>query len=463
MIFLCFLLTSTGWLSWEYHLLDQISANTSDLYTMVAGYLLQAAGIAAFSVLVHRRQNVWEKLLRGALLVHMACMIPAVMSPHPAGTLVFGLLMNFACGVIAGAYLYELACLDDSSHRATVFGVGYGLAILASYLLSLLGKQIYYSEKVLIIGVVLTALTLFVSFRMSMGTDGGYDREASIAEGNGSHVRESTSGKDGKSAAESASWNDKEKQLMILAGLLVLLFSLVNSSGFAFPAADLGSSVNVELSRLFYAAGLVLAGYVTDKSRKYGAVCALAALVIPFVLLSLQGESVPVVIFWVLSYFGFGFYAVYRVILFSDMAQEKQLLFLAGAGLMIGRVGDALGEALCILLSGRLPILVGAASVLFALTVAVFFKVYHGFYVPAAEPVRSEEEKFYQFSIQHDLSAREQDMLRLLLEKKTNTEISEALCISENTVKFHVRNLLQKTGCKNRNELISVYKGDFTA
>ena len=94
---------------------------------------------------------------------------------------------------------------------------------------------------------------------------------------------------------------------------------------------------------------------------------------------------------------------------------------------------------------------------------AVFFKVYHGFYVPAAEPVRSEEEKFYQFSIQHDLSAREQDMLRLLLEKKTNTEISEALCISENTVKFHVRNLLQKTGCKNRNELISVYKGDFTA
>ena len=462
MIFLCFLLTSTGWLSWEYHLLDQISADTSDLYTMVAGYLLQAAGIAVFSALVRRRHTVWEKLLRTAIVVHMACMIPAVMSPYPAGTLVFGLLMNLVCGIIAGAYLYELACLSGGSHRASVFGAGYGLAILASYLLSLFGKQIYYSEKVLIIGVILTALTLFVSFRMSAETGGGYEK-AAVAEGKDIRVQESVPGKDGKNDAESAWKTGKEKNLLVLAGLLVLLFSLVNSSGFAFPAADLGSSVNVELSRLFYAAGLVLAGYVTDKSRKYGAVCALAALVIPFVLLSLKGESVPVVIFWVLSYFGFGFYAVYRVILFSDMAQEKQLLFLAGAGLMIGRVGDALGEALCILLSGRLPILVGAASVLFAVTVAVFFKVYHGFYVPAAEPVRSEEEKFYQFSVQHDLSAREQDMLRLLLEKKTNTEISEALCLSENTVKFHVRNLLQKTGCKNRNELISVYKGDFTA
>ena len=50
-------------------------------------------------------------------------------------------------------------------------------------------------------------------------------------------------------------------------------------------------------------------------------------------------------------------------------------------------------------------------------------------------------------------------MLRLLLEGKANGEIAQTLSISENTVKFHIRNLLQKTGCKNRNELLAVYMG----
>ena len=37
-------------------------------------------------------------------------------------------------------------------------------------------------------------------------------------------------------------------------------------------------------------------------------------------------------------------------------------------------------------------------------------------------------------------------------------EISEEICVSENTIKFHVRNLLKKTGCKSRVELKTVYR-----
>ena len=48
MIALCFLVTSTGWLSWEYHLLDQITAGATDVCTMVIGYLLQAAGFVDY-------------------------------------------------------------------------------------------------------------------------------------------------------------------------------------------------------------------------------------------------------------------------------------------------------------------------------------------------------------------------------------------------------------------------------
>ena len=52
---------------------------------------------------------------------------------------------------------------------------------------------------------------------------------------------------------------------------------------------------------------------------------------------------------------------------------------------------------------------------------------------------------------------REREVLRCLLEEKPNPQIASELFISENTVKFHVRNLLKKTGCKNRVELRSKY------
>ena len=131
-IFLCFLLTSTGWLSWEYHLMEQVPSRTSDLCTMVAGYLLQAAGIGLFALLLRSRRRMAEWSASAALILHMAFMFPAVLSPYTAGTLAFGFLMNICCGLIAGSYLFSLTKYVDAGKKATAFGIGYGLAILAS-------------------------------------------------------------------------------------------------------------------------------------------------------------------------------------------------------------------------------------------------------------------------------------------------------------------------------------------
>ena len=48
-------------------------------------------------------------------------------------------------------------------------------------------------------------------------------------------------------------------------------------------------------------------------------------------------------------------------------------------------------------------------------------------------------------------------MLWLLLDGRTNSQIATELTISNNTVKYHVRNLLKKTGCKNRTDLVNAY------
>lgn len=430
----CFLLSSTGWLAWEYHLMDLTTARVSDLMTMVIGYLLQACGIGVFAALLRRRGSFAVKLIPAAMILHTLCLIPAVLSRSLAGTLAAGFLVNLFCGYIAGYYLYILTRRVEAKRRAITLGVGYGLSILLSWLLSTL-DGIYYSNRVWLVCLALTAVTLFL-FQLAEGLPAKAAEEPPA-----NKVR------------------DDARPLLWSVGAVVLLFSVVINLGFAFSSADLAQGVRPELSRLFYALGLILAGVITDGERKHGAAAALSALVIPFIMLALRSEPISLTVFWALSYFTFGFLSIFRMIVFSDLAEKNALLFLSGFGLLIGRIGDAAGESLCLALLSNLTAMVFLSALLFLAGVFLFFRIYRPLYIPETKREQSEKERFFAFAVQHDLSARERDILRLLLEERTNAEIADALSISENTVKFHVRNLLQKTGCKNRGELLALYLG----
>lgn len=50
------------------------------------------------------------------------------------------------------------------------------------------------------------------------------------------------------------------------------------------------------------------------------------------------------------------------------------------------------------------------------------------------------------------LTEREMELISLLVAGKSNKEIAESMFISENTVKYHIRNILQKFGVQNRTE-----------
>ncbi|MGN0152453.1 MAG: LuxR family transcriptional regulator, partial [Wujia sp.] len=211
-----------------------------------------------------------------------------------------------------------------------------------------------------------------------------------------------------------------------------------------------------EFSRAFYAIGLILAGIVGDRSRKYGAVSCLAALFFPFAMIALSNEVGISMVLWILGYCLFGFLAVFRVILFSDIARTKEhFLYMAGFGLMFGRLGDAAGSLTGIILNDNLIPLVIVASICFVLTYVVFFMLYNRLYMPAPQPMPSQEERLHEFIQKHALSSREIEVLNLIIEGASNGEISAKLFISENTVKFHVRNILKKTGCSNRTELLT--------
>ncbi|GAB4542024.1 MAG: response regulator transcription factor [Anaerolineae bacterium] len=56
-------------------------------------------------------------------------------------------------------------------------------------------------------------------------------------------------------------------------------------------------------------------------------------------------------------------------------------------------------------------------------------------------------------SVELPLTSREQDVFQLLAKGASNRQIAETLMITENTVKTHVRNILEKLGLHSRSEV----------
>ena len=54
------------------------------------------------------------------------------------------------------------------------------------------------------------------------------------------------------------------------------------------------------------------------------------------------------------------------------------------------------------------------------------------------------------------LTEREQEVLRLMAQGKTNREIAESLVVVERTVKFHVGSILEKLNASNRTEAVMI-------
>lgn len=174
-------------------------------------------------------------------------------------------------------------------------------------------------------------------------------------------------------------------------------------------------------------------------------------------MIALSDEVGVSIVLWILGYLFFGFLAVFRVVLFSDIARtDGKFLYLAGYGLLFGRIGDAIGNFTGIMLNDKIILLVTVCGVCFVATFVIFFMLYNKLFLPASDPISSDEERLTEFIRKYELSSRETEVLNLIIDGATNGEISGKLFISENTVKFHVRNILKKTGCANRSELLAV-------
>ncbi len=431
-----FLWTGASYISHMYRLQAFFPPERVDIIVLRWNYVCQALGLGFYALALSRfSEKVSNKrLFTSLILCDAAFMALALLGGGAFLVLWAGLLMNFFHGTIAAAYLTQLGAFVPKEQRGRAFGYAYGGASLLNYLLSLLKSgELMKSQGALSVCLLLAAVNIFLVFRVEEYPKAGVDTE----------VRRGLA----------------ENQVILLFFTLILMSALGSvGSDFQFQAIA-NQNVKLELSRSFYTIGLAAAGFASDKSRKLGAILCYVSLIFPFAQVILRGQPTLVAFAWGLSYVILGFYAVYRAIVFVDLTDAGlRFLPLAALGLAAGRIGEALGTFVPASILEQPVTGTFVVLALFVPLTFLFFGLYHTMYQRQPDPSHpapaySVQDAPRLLEIQYGLTRREGEVLRHLLAGHTNGEIAGMLFVSESTVKFHVRNLLRKTGCSNRAEV----------
>lgn len=432
-----FLWTGSAFMSVLYRLYGFYTPTQAVLFTEVLYYVMQAAGIAAFALFIRRKAIIAGGKLFAALSIVATGVFTALALLCNIGSVVVlsGMLMNLFIGVLSGIYLTRLSTQIPQQYRGRVFGYSYTIGSVGTYLLSLpMSGKLLQSDFALYIFLFLMALSAFLTKYLEPITSDDVE-----------------------------SWRTDsarvDKRLVVSALCIPLICSVVYGMGGYFTTADLSNVLSSAFTRAFYAVGLITAGHINDKDRRYGAVCCAAALVFPFVSFALAGEIGISVAISIVSYIFYGFFSVYRVVLFTDIAGKRaSLLYLAVFGLMIGRIGDAAGTFVGLTLGGNQILLTCITAAVFIVGMLLFFEMYRKLYMPLPTEKDNTEALLSEYETHYELTSRQCEILRLVLKGCSNAEVSAELFLSESTVKFHMKNILKKTNCTNRTELISDYK-----
>ena len=300
LIGMCFLLKGSEYISWWLYGLPNFFGDTAvDLLSEGAGYLFQVIGIFLFAVIVKKKTELAmsRRFFAGLITMDVVSAGLAIFASAPSLSILFGMTMNLFLGAIAAYYLTCLARYVPQQQRGMTFGLAYAFGSLGSWLLSLLGNGSFLgSPYILLVYAGIAALIIWLNQKWvpSLCQD--------------------------DSPAQAFHFSEK---ILPLAGVLVILLSLTKGMGFYFPISDLTNGLNEALfTRAFYAFGLILAGYINDQNRKYGAICCLCALVFPFISFAVSRQNSIGFLMWILAYVFFGFFSVYRAVIFVDFAQK---------------------------------------------------------------------------------------------------------------------------------------------
>jgi len=428
---LCVFWTGAGYINWFYGLLLHFPSQFIDITANIVDYIFQSAGIAVFVLCIRKHPDRMIKTFVFAIVAELVFMTAAVLMPVPIPKLMLGFVMDVFCGMLIGGYITIITRFCHS--YGIVYGIACSVGGILSYLIMLPLEGRLYTGDLAYVVYLLTAVSLTVMM-ISIKNDKDQSRPADIS--------------------------GIDKKMIIMCSGFVLLTCITMNIGYMNPASDIsGGEISLELARSFSALGMIIAAIVITYSRQSGLILCVCSVINPFICIALVNSSSLRMPLWILTYIFTGFYSIFFMVMFADIA-IKHGLWIAGFGMLLRRLGEIIGSAAGMLLSDHRVVLVIVNAVLFVFTLFMAAEVWKILYDRSkssvndnTSSVKSEEEFFDDFTMKYGISDREKDVLRCVFEGSSNLEIAGKLFITENTVKFHIKNILRKTENSNRSEL----------
>lgn len=418
-----------------YRLLSFLSEKRVILLISGLYYICQAVGISIFSMLTAKIPTIAEvRVLPVYISIALVlCTGVAVFVSSFSIIILAGALINIFIGVLCAYCLTKLAFETTQGRRGLVFGIAYAVSKIGAWLLSLpMNGEFFRCKECFFVFTIIVAVTLLL-LRYLLPVSN-------------------------KAINTGSKYLVFNKKIVWLALAVIFLMWLESTLGYAFSLKNEPDIISKQLnySHSFYALGLIAAGIVHDKSRRWGAICSLAALSFPFAAIALGENATFINVIWILVFLFTGFMAAYRTIVFVDMSDNMAFPAIAPLGLMAGRIGEAVGIYSVSLLGDASLIVV--ATIVFTLSIVLFMPLYQKQYIVATSAEELEKQRFEAYVTRNGLSIREQEIFALVIQNLSNAQIAAELCITESTVKFHVGNILKKTGFNNRAELLADYR-----
>ena len=464
----------TGYLTWLYRISDVFSIKLIDVFGNIIDYTFQAAGILVATFLLKSYFNKNHIIFYTATVFEVVFMILAILTSGSYATLIFAIGMDFCFGILFASAFSLISGFPHNVHGIVV-GIGWAIGSIASFVVSVPSEGRFIKSEYSLILYILLAFVCAILFRYVFSWERYKDVEYNIV-GN--------TNKDNK--------NTFPIKWVIQSVLLIVLLETTINLGFLFPLSEVvGGSMSFELSRSFYSIGLIVAGLLFVKSRQNGIILCLCALVCPFLSLLFENYAIADSAIWALNYILIGPVMVYATIIFTH--HVKYGFFLAGFGLLARRIGQIISYTVGSRLREYPPVLI---VVTFVLLVLAFYATYmyekknrlsetiwandYSIKLLDNEPkerniiendienddeIKNESDmqenkeetdkeiKQNLFCEKYTITKREKEVMLLALEGNSNPVIAQKLFVSENTIKFHMKNILKKTGVQNRAEL----------
>ena len=448
-----YLLDSLLFFSQFYLMYDLYSQKTIGSVSTGWAYLAQGAGLVIFMYLYKTRIRL--SALRTfqvvSFLIEVPVILASILMPGRILLMIMIVLLTLIIGLHSGFTFTLAAAHVPSSRLGLCYGLAYAAGAFGTWLISLIRGGVMTSYRIIFIDSVLIALIVVFILMYRDAFESERDGEKNGTAGD-------------PSAPELSPDTAKGRKILILLCIVIAIMAPISSIGTNNNLyVQYSSELNLLAQRSFYAVGLIAAGLIFDKNRIIGGACAVVSLIYPIVLIMIYRESGLVTLVIGLSYAILGFFAVYRAASFMTYAAESRRLQLAPLGLAVSRVCEAIAvlaisETGCDELTSVILV-----SVLFIPLVILFFLMVKEQYAPSEVPAEaprelSADERRAAFAGQYGLTRREEEIAMFLSEGRSNGEIAELLQLSENTVRFHVSNILKKTGMKDRNEVSRAYR-----